>query len=134
MRPLLLLIVTTQLLACGAARLPAEPATATATRVRVARCDRIAFDRQDLRFRCGGVTYDLLRKPVRSRRVFDIVSRQTFTRRHYVKDGYAYKTVQLGSERYPRMVMLETQAGFRHLVLDRQGNVIQSVRAPDLSN
>lgn len=132
MRPLLALIITTQLMACGAARLPAGPVTAT--RANVARCDRIDFDKQDLRFRCGGVTYDLLGEPVRSRRVFDIVSRQTFTRRHYVTHGYAYKTVQLGSERYPRMVMLETHGGFRHLVLDRQGNVIQSVRAPDLSN
>jgi hypothetical protein len=100
-------------------------------------CDDLAYSRDDLRFRCGAVTYDLLQVPVRSRQVFDLVSREAYTRRHYlVRFGgrrYAFKAEQLAGERYPRRVLLETRRGFTRLLLDRQGNVVSSSQAPDLS-
>lgn len=100
-------------------------------------CDDLAYSRDDLRFKCGAVTYDLLQAPVRSRRIFDLVSREAFTRRHYlVRVGgrrYAFKAEQLAGERYPRRVLLETRQGFTRLLLDQEGNVVSSNQAPDLS-
>lgn len=133
---LLLLTATTCLTTglttgCATGQLtPAQPTAALAGR---ADCEAPSYSKQDLSFRCGDATYDLLRAPVRSEKVFDIVTREAFTRRYYVTRlggrQLAYKTVQLQGERHPRQVMLETQQGFRRVVLDPQGNVILADRA-----
>lgn len=100
-------------------------------------CAHLAYSRDHLRFRCDAVTYDLLQAPVRSRQIFDIVTREAFTRRHFlVRVGgrrYAFKAEQLEGERYPRRVLLETRRGFARLLLDREGNVVASSEAIDLS-
>lgn len=111
---------------------PAIRAAAAGT----ARCEQVEFDREQLAFRCGDATYELLRAPVRSERLFNIVSREAYTRRYYrVRLGrraYAYKAVQMMDERYPRKVVLETGQGFRRVLLDLHGNVIAADRAADL--
>jgi hypothetical protein len=137
MRPAALLLLTaTTCLTSGCATGPLTPATPTAALAGEAICEAPSYSKQDLSFRCGAATYDLLQEPVRSERVFDIVTREAFTRRYYVTRlggrRLAYKTVQLQGERHPRKVMLETQQGFRRVLLDLQGNVILADRALEL--
>jgi hypothetical protein len=101
------------------------------------RCVSPTYEKQQHAFRCGAIVYDLMQPPVRSRRVFDFLSRETFTRRHFVvRSGgrrYVFKAVQLAGERHPRTVLLETPGGFVRLQLDGAGNVVASERAADLS-
>jgi hypothetical protein len=102
-----------------------------------AECDQVTFGRQELQFRCGGVVYDLQAIAVQSERIFDIVDRVSFTRRHYLVQAngrsYAFKAEQLEGERYPRRVVVETRRGFTRLELDGQGNVVAASPAVDLS-
>jgi hypothetical protein len=136
MRPALLLLTATTCLTTGCATGQLTPANPTAALAGQALCEAPSYDKQDLSFRCGDATYDLLRTPVRSERIFDIVTREAFTRRYYVTQlggrRLAYKTVQIQGERHPRKVMLETQRGFRRVLLDPQGNVILADRALEL--
>jgi len=131
-RAMLLLSTTMVLLVCGA-----PPAPTWTIPARGSGCSELSYSPQQVAFRCGAVTYDLLRTPVRSRRIFDIVSREAFTRRHFVtrRGGrrYVFQTVQLEGEPYPRVVLLETPRGFTRVLLDRQGNVVRSEAASDLS-
>jgi len=123
-------------LACsGCASSP--PIRATPSLALTSCCVSPTYDPQQHVFRCGAIVYDLMQTPVRSRRVFDLLSRETFTRRHFVvRSGgrrYVFKAVQLDGERHPRKVLLETPGGFVQLQLDNAGNVVRSNRAADLS-
>jgi hypothetical protein len=133
MKPHVLTLATALLLGCGA---PA-PAPMTPLQAPTAGCASLSYSKAELRFRCDGVTYDLLATPLRSQRVFDIVSRQAFTRRYFqVRVGrrrYAFKTEQLQGEAVPRRVVLETPRGFARLLLDPQGQVVWSGRVSDLN-
>lgn len=80
----------------------------------------LTYCKDELTFRCGAVTYDLLRTPVRSRRIFDILSREAVTTRHYlVREGkryYAYRTERLDGARFRlgddgEMIALEHSPG-----------------------
>jgi hypothetical protein len=97
----------------------------------------LAFSKQELALHLGGVTYDLLgAAPVRSARVFDLLSRETFTRRYFVTHSegrqYAFKTEQREGELYPRTILVETRNGFRRVVLDTAGNILRADAARDL--
>lgn len=100
-------------------------------------CDELTYSRQELTFRCGAVTYDLLQTPVRSRRIFDLLSREAVTTRHYlVRSGgryYAFRTEQLDGARFPREVMLETRRGFAHVRLGDGGEVTGLEHTPGLT-
>lgn len=93
-------------------------------------CQDVGFDRQNLAFRCDERTYDLLQTPVRSRKIFDIVTRERYTRRHFVKSAegkrYTYRTEQMEGHGFPARVVLETRQGFMLLKLDMYGQVISS--------
>ena len=93
-------------------------------------CREVAFDRQNLAFRCDERTYDLLQVPVRSRKIFDIVTREQFTRRHFVTSArghsYVYRTEQMEGEGFPTRVVLETRQGFMLLKLNQFGQVVSS--------
>ena len=136
MRPAMLLLTAITCMSTGCATGQLSPAEPSAALGGGAVCDAPSYNKQELRFRCGDATYDLLRMPVRSERIFDIVTREAFTRRYYlVRLGgrqYAYKTMQLQGERYPRKVLLETQRGFRRVLLDLHGDVIVTDRALEL--
>jgi hypothetical protein len=97
----------------------------------------LAFHRQSLTLECESLSFDLLRAtPVRSARVYDLLSHETFTRRYFLVQAggrpYALKTEQLEGEPYPRKIAVETPAGFRLVLLDRRGNVVSSEGARDL--
>jgi len=100
-------------------------------------CDDLTYCKEALTFRCGAVTYDLLQTPVRSRRIFDILSREAVTTRHYlVRSGgryYSFRTEQLEGARFPREVLLETRRGFAHVRLRDDGAVIATEHTPGLS-
>jgi len=127
---MMMLIAAAALMGCGTVR------TSAMAPVHGASCASLGYSKQDLKFRCGSVTYDLLATPVRSQRIFDIVTRESFTRRHYlVQVGgqrYAFKAEQMEGERYPRQVVLETGQGFTRLLLDLQGNVVGAMPAVSL--
>jgi hypothetical protein len=93
-------------------------------------CEDVAFDRQNLAFRCDERTYDLLQTPVRSRKIYDFVTRERFTRRHFVNSAsgkrYVYRTEQMEGEGFPTRVVLETRQGFMLLKLDRLGQVVST--------
>jgi hypothetical protein len=131
MRGAMLMLAVLAAAGCGTIGSATRPGQQTAE------CDQVAFGRQDLQFRCGAVVYDLLATAVQSERIFDIVDRVSFTRRHYLVSvsgrSYAFKTEQLEGERYPRRVVLQTQRGFTRVLLDGQGNVITSSPSLDLS-
>lgn len=99
----------------------------------------LAFSKQDLALRVGGVIYDLLGStPVRSARIFDLLSRETFTRRYFVVHAegrkYAFKTEQREGEAYPRAILVETRSGFRRVLLDAAGNILRADAARDLGD
>ena len=133
MQKALLVLTASAVLGCGTVRGPRAAPLRGAT----AGCERPSFSRERLQFRCGAVVYDLLGTPVRSEEVFDIVARVGYTRRHYLARAgdrrYAFKAEQLHGERYPRHVVLETRRGFARVLLDRQGNVVESSWGADLS-
>ena len=93
-------------------------------------CREVAFDRQNLAFRCDERTYDLLQTPVRSRKIFDIVTHERFTRRHFITSArghsYVYRTEQMEGEGFPTRVVLETRQGFMLLELNQFGQVVNS--------
>ena len=100
-------------------------------------CEELTYCKEALTFRCGAVTYDLLQTPVRSRRIFDILSREAVTTRHYLvragKRYYAFRTEQLEGARFPREVLLETRRGFAHVQLGDDGEVIATEQTPGLT-
>ncbi len=93
-------------------------------------CQEVAFDKQNLAFRCDERTYDLLQTPVRSRKIYDIVTRERFTRRHFIASGkgkqYVYRTEQMEGAALPARVVLETRQGFMLLKLNQFGQVIST--------
>ncbi len=93
-------------------------------------CQDVAFDRQNLAFRCDERTYDLLQTPVRSRKIYDIVTRERYTRRHFINSAngrrYVYRTEQMEGDGFPARVVLETQKGFMLLKLNQFGQVVSS--------
>ena len=97
----------------------------------------LEFQKRELRLDAGGVTYDLLSAmPVRSARIYDLVSRETFTRRYFVVHAegrqYVCKTEQREGELYPRKILVETRAGFRRVLLDGEGNIVRAEAVADL--
>ena len=93
-------------------------------------CRDVGFDRQNLAFRCDERTYDLLQTPVRSRKIYDIVTHERYTRRHFMMSArgerYVYRTEQMEGHGFPARVVLETRQGFMMLKLDRHGQVVSS--------
>ncbi len=93
-------------------------------------CDSVAFDRQNLAFRCDERTYDLLQTPVRSRKIYDIVTQERYTRRHFVNSArgerYVYRTEQMEGQGFPARVLLETAQGFMLLRLNKVGQVVST--------
>ena len=126
---IVLAITTLAALSTGCAAVPQTTFVSHRAPVR-AGCQELAFDRQNLAFRCDERTYELLQTPVRSRRIFDIVTRERFTRRHFIAttngQRYVYRTEQMEGAGFPARVVLETRRGFMLLKLDKQGQVVSS--------
>lgn len=93
-------------------------------------CGKFVFNKKTLRFQCDDIAYDLLGSPERIRRIFDIVSREAFTRSHYIVKSqgkrYAFRTERMEGEHFPWKIILETRRGFVRVVLDPRGNVVHT--------
>lgn len=93
-------------------------------------CQQVSFDKQALAFNCDALVYDLLKTPIRSRRIYDILTQESYTRRHFVvqTEGrqYVYRTEQLDGVGFPARVLLETRRGFMQVQLNQFGQVVSS--------